>query len=226
MGSKAVGGLLRLSAALTGLCGSKNGGGMLGAAKAASALWAVLKAPVGAAAPYLALAAGIAAVGAAIDAAHRASIAAELGSRFGELSLSEDEINALTASVTTAFVIGHRRAERAVGTLNTTAAALSATDMDLSVKLMATVSAPTLSQDDIASLQAAYTDYADSVYNALAQRARGTADAATGVWHGQRDRPGLGRICERILQRPGSPRCRSMPRLLTRSSSRRSRAAR
>ena len=167
VGSKAVGGLLRLSASLTGLCGSKNGGGMLGAAKAASALWAVLKAPVGAAAPYLALAAGIAAVGAAIDAAHRASIAAELGSRFGELSLSEDEINALTASVTTAFVSAADELNAQWEALNTTVAALSATDMDLSVKLMATVSAPTLSQDDIASLQAAYTDYADSVYNAL-----------------------------------------------------------
>ena len=167
VGSKAVGGLLRLSASLTGLCGSKNGGGMLGAAKAASALWAVLKAPVGAAAPYLALAAGIAAVGAAIDAAHRASIAAELGSRFGELSLSEGEINALTASVTTAFVSAADELNAQWEALNTTAAALSATDMDLSVKLMATVSAPTLSQDDIASLQAAYTDYADSVYNAL-----------------------------------------------------------
>lgn len=167
VGSKAVGGLLRLSASLTGLCGSKNGGGMLGAAKAASALWAVLKAPVGAAAPYLALAAGIAAVGAAIDAAHRASIAAELGSRFGELSLSEDEINALTESVTTAFVSAADELNAQWEALNTTAAALSATDMDLSVKLMATVSAPTLSQDDIASLQAAYTDYADSVYNAL-----------------------------------------------------------
>ena len=159
VGSKAVGGLLRLSASLTGLCGSKNGGGMLGAAKAASALWAVLKAPVGVAAPYLALAAGIAAVGAAI--------AAELGSRFGELSLSEDEINALTASVTTAFVSATDELNAQWEALNTTAAALSAADMDLSVKLMATVSAPTLSQDDIASLQAAYTDYADSVYNAL-----------------------------------------------------------
>lgn len=167
VGSKVVGGLLRLSASLTGLCGSKNGGGMLGAAKAASALWAVLKAPVGAAAPYLALAAGIAAVGAAIDAAHRASIAAELGSRFGELSLSEDEINALTASVTTAFISAADELNAQWEALNTTVAALSATDMELSVKLMATVSAPTLSQDDITSLQAAYTDYADSVYNAL-----------------------------------------------------------
>ena len=168
---------------------------------------------MGAAAPYLALAAGIAAVGAAIDAAHRASIAAELGSRFGELSLSEDEINALTASVTTAFVSAADELNAQWEALNTTVAALSATDMDLSVKLMATVSAPTLSQDDIASLQAAYTDYADSVYNALGAKS-GVVQLtlATGVWHGQRDRPGLGRIRERILQRPavrGAEVCRA-----------------
>ena len=214
VGSKAVGGLLRLSAALTGLCGSKNGGGHAWArprrqarcGRCSRRRWARP-------APYLALAAGIAAVGAAIDAAHRASIAAELGSRFGELSLSEDEINALTASVTTAFVSAADELNAQWEALNTTVAALSATDMDLSVKLMATVSAPTLSQDDIASLQAAYTDYADSVYNALGAKS-GVVQLtlATGVWHGQRDRPGLGRIRERILQRPavrGAEVCRA-----------------
>ena len=167
VGSKLIGGLIKLSTAIMGIRGKNARDGMLGATTMAGKFWSALKVPLGAATPYVALAAGIAGISMAIDKAHQAALKADLNSRFGALSLSDEEISTVTSSISTAFVAAANELNTQWAALETTVAALAAKDMDLSIKLSATVTAPKLSQDDIAALQKEYAEYTESVYSAL-----------------------------------------------------------
>lgn len=153
---KFIGKIGELSEKLSGAAGSSTLlSGALNAIKIPSAL------------PYIAFAVAVGAMAAALESAYSKSIADDVRARFGELVLTQAEIDALVEAIHTQTATLAGEINDQWDELKKTYELIEKGDLDLTIKMHVATADGTLTEDEITELQGAYEQWTNQVYAAI-----------------------------------------------------------